>query len=257
MSALRVGDALRVISATTPAVIDGDLVAALDLSSDVLRRVESTLSSAKGRIVEEQAERYRGTESLRVNLGCGISLLEGWINIDIDVGDIRCDLRDGIPLDTGAVRFVYASHVLEHFDREDGQQLLLEIRRVLAPGGVLRLVVPDLELCLRAYANAEAAFFYARERHWPYARFARTPLEHFLEYAGAGASPLEEIGHRYGYDFETLSVVLAECGFQDIVRSQYMRSGWEELRVDNFSHAATMTTADGKHFSLFLEARPV
>ncbi|MEM9703666.1 MAG: class I SAM-dependent methyltransferase, partial [Planctomycetota bacterium] len=59
-------------------------------------------------------------------------------------GVLAHDLRDPLPFEDGAYDFVYHSHVLEHFRPADVPAFLSECRRVLRPGGVLRVVVPDL-----------------------------------------------------------------------------------------------------------------
>ena len=58
------------------------------------------------------------------------------------------DLRKGIPYAADSVDAVYHSHFLEHLDRPHARSFLLEVLRVLKPGGIQRIVVPDLErLC--------------------------------------------------------------------------------------------------------------
>ena len=64
---------------------------------------------------------------------------------------MRHDLRKGIPFEDNSVDAVYHSHVLEHIDREAVPGFLAEILRVLKPGGIHRIVVPDLESQARAY----------------------------------------------------------------------------------------------------------
>jgi predicted SAM-dependent methyltransferase len=89
-----------------------------------------------------------------LNLGCGGQVHPDWINMDLVPGApgvIACDLSRGIPLPDGHCRVVYHSHVLEHLRRPDAMPFLRECHRVLAPGGVLRVVVPDLESLCRAY----------------------------------------------------------------------------------------------------------
>jgi hypothetical protein len=51
----------------------------------------------------------------------------------------------GIPFSDNSFDAVYHSHVLEHFNKIDGENLIKECFRVLKPGGVLRVAVPDLE----------------------------------------------------------------------------------------------------------------
>lgn len=88
------------------------------------------------------------------NLGCGSRMHPDWINIDFQ-GDgknvLSWDLRHGLPLPDHSCDAVYSSHAIEHFDRDGARRFLLECRRVLKPGGVIRLVAPDLESIVRAY----------------------------------------------------------------------------------------------------------
>lgn len=94
-----------------------------------------------------------------VNLGCGTVYHPAWQNFDLSPAgpQVRLwDIRRGLPFAAGDVDAVYSSHVLEHLDPGDGRALLDEARRVLRPGGVLRIVVPDLEGIARAYLEALA-----------------------------------------------------------------------------------------------------
>ncbi|HVZ39077.1 MAG TPA: methyltransferase domain-containing protein [Candidatus Kapabacteria bacterium] len=92
-----------------------------------------------------------------VNLGCGSRYHPSWINIDIEPtgpGVIAHDLSTGIPLKSGECDAVYHSHVLEHLRRSDARAFLTECARVLKPGGIIRIAVPDLERICRAYLTA-------------------------------------------------------------------------------------------------------
>jgi SAM-dependent methyltransferase len=64
------------------------------------------------------------------------------------------DLRLGIPFPDGHFDAVYHAHLLEHLAPAEAARLLAECRRVLRPGGVLRVVVPDLEAIARLYLEA-------------------------------------------------------------------------------------------------------
>jgi predicted SAM-dependent methyltransferase len=90
----------------------------------------------------------------RVNLGCGSVFHPDWINLDsIPVSDLvrRWDIRKPLPFESGEVDVCYASHVLEHLLRSNARGFLQECHRVLAPGGVMRLAVPDLECIASTY----------------------------------------------------------------------------------------------------------
>ena len=114
----------------------------------------------------------RAAAELKLNIGCGISGIEGWVNIDnsptillsrLPLGqqifhtprwprDVhRADVRKGIPFPESSVSCIYSSHVFPGFTYGESQAVARECFRVLKPGGVLRIVVPDLGILVRDY----------------------------------------------------------------------------------------------------------
>jgi predicted SAM-dependent methyltransferase len=94
---------------------------------------------------------------LLVNLGCGSVWHGAWQNFDLDPQhpSIRSmDLGRPLPFADGSVDAIYHAHVLEHFEPAAGQRLLAECHRVLKPGGIVRVVVPDLEELAQRYLAA-------------------------------------------------------------------------------------------------------
>jgi predicted SAM-dependent methyltransferase len=89
-----------------------------------------------------------------LNLGCGSRYLEGWTNLDIApvAPQVQaCDLLNGLPFPDNAFEFIYHSHLLEHIPKSKAAGFLAECRRVLKPGCVIRVVVPNLESIARLY----------------------------------------------------------------------------------------------------------
>lgn len=89
-----------------------------------------------------------------LNVGCGNRFLKDWTNVDFvktakEV--IPCNVLDGLPFPDSSFDVVYHSHVLEHFSKSSGIFLMQECFRVLSPGGIVRVVVPDLEEIVRQY----------------------------------------------------------------------------------------------------------
>lgn len=112
-------------------------------------------------------------EHPRINVGCGLNAPEGWLNVDRSpnlVLDrvrpvkvllrrlgvlseahmaawprniVRLDVRKGLPYPDGSFEGVYSSHMLEHLYFDQAQAVLREFRRVLRPGGIVRLALPD------------------------------------------------------------------------------------------------------------------
>ena len=83
-----------------------------------------------------------------LNVGCGTKFHRAWTNIDMVAADPAVqavNLMRGIPFQTGRFDVVYHSQVLEHIPKDKAPAFLAECMRVLKPGGILRVVVPDLE----------------------------------------------------------------------------------------------------------------
>ena len=79
-----------------------------------------------------------------VELGGGINPKDGCnINIDLEEGNYKWDLNDGIPLDDNSVGVIWASHILEHL--HDKHKIMCEIHRVLVDGGWAFIQVPSTD----------------------------------------------------------------------------------------------------------------
>jgi predicted SAM-dependent methyltransferase len=104
-----------------------------------------------------------GTPAVRrLNWGCGTEPEPGWINSDIKddpTVDIACDILEGLPLESGSIEYAVSIHALPELPYPDQVPALLELRRVLAPGGVLRLALPDLDRGIRAYLDQDSDYF--------------------------------------------------------------------------------------------------
>jgi predicted SAM-dependent methyltransferase len=102
------------------------------------------------------------TNIKRLNWGCGSWTPEGWINSDIkdDPGvNLVADISKGLPLDTNSIDYAVSIHSLPEIPYPDLVPTLAELRRVLKPGGVLRVALPDLDLGIAAYQRGEKKYF--------------------------------------------------------------------------------------------------
>jgi len=89
-----------------------------------------------------------------LNIGCGGRIHKDWVNIDkcpVNLFVQQCDVERGLPFLDNQFDVVYHSHVLEHFEMMVAGSFVKECLRVLKPGGILRVVVPDLEQIVLAY----------------------------------------------------------------------------------------------------------
>jgi predicted SAM-dependent methyltransferase len=211
-------------------------------SETLFRLVEAAAFARFRRDVDAAAAR----RALRLHLGCGPKVLDGWINIDMRLG--RGILTARLPralarFPSASARAIYASHVLEHIEYPSEATLFAEqCHRILVDGGALRVVVPGIEKIIRAYVADDAAFFAVQARLHP--PQYTTKLEHLM-YA------LQQDGaHKYGYDFETISKLFRRAGFGKIVESDFNASAFEDLRIDY----RDITDHTGAHLSLYVDA---
>lgn len=88
----------------------------------------------------------------QLEIGSGPAKRDGWITLDGCKGaDVFWDLRYKLPFEDSCLDRVYCSHVLEHFSYHDLKALLLEMHRVLRPGGKILIAVPDASIYVKAY----------------------------------------------------------------------------------------------------------
>jgi predicted SAM-dependent methyltransferase len=181
------------------------------------------------------------TRVLRVNVGCGPSPTPGWANVDNSLSvalarlprgctallerlgvlraeqgrvvrvaretGIRRGTADRLPFADGAVDVVYSSHMLEHLSRTEARSFLAECRRVLRPGGTLRLVVPDLERFVRSYVESGDADRLLDGLHMALPETRRAVLTRAL---------VGFRGHRWMYDSRSLCELVEAAGFERV-----------------------------------------
>ena len=186
-----------------------------------------------------------------LNLGSFVDTIAGehWMNIDIlDLRDripaavnfLRADLTQGLPMYADeSVDVIRASHVLEHLALEDAHRLLADCCRVLRPGGIIRIAVPDLDIMVRRFKEMNMAYFNVDQP----LEFITAPTEgeRFSRLMFSG-----DYAHKAIYDYKMLESFLHQAGFGTVVRS-----------IQGFSHSETLQMeAKDQHpeISLYVEA---
>lgn len=140
----------------------------------------------------------------------------GFINCDRRMGpgvDVCCDLAQGLPFADGSVDAVVAVHLLQDLDWHALAPALAECRRILVPGGWLRVLVPDLDRALVAYRARDHGYFYVRDDE---ARSIGAKLVTQMIWYGSVRTPMTQ-------DF--LTEWLAGVGFIDVRRRAFGESG--------------------------------
>lgn len=185
-----------------------------------------------------------------LDIGCGLNAHPGLINLDYlwhPGVDVCWDITRGLPFAPASLRGVFSEHCLEHFPLPAVRRLLREIRRVLAPDGTARIIVPDGELYLRTYAAQLAG---DHSRTFPYqaeeqARDLWSPMVSVNRIFYQDRESL--FGHRTIFDFQLLELLLREAGFTRVVRCDFLTGADSTLLVD---------TPDRRVESLYVEAAP-
>jgi predicted SAM-dependent methyltransferase len=170
-----------------------------------------------------QAAALRRLDDVKVHFGCGSRILPDWVNLDAYASSeisMELDLQGPLPLSDGSVRWIFTEHVLEHIDRPRIHAIFSEFHRILKPGGVARILVPDLDFYCRAYVDSDHE--------------AITTAVHRSRTAAEGINSLfNDHFHRFIYDFDTMKLDLEEAGFEKIVHCRYGESEHDGLALDS------------------------
>lgn len=187
--------------------------------------------------------------TVAVNLGSGTTVAPGWINIDnspnarlAKIPGVRRilnrigmlsnahlavtwpdnlivrDIRKPLPFGDGSVDYVYSSHTLEHLSREQTAGVLREVLRVLRPGGVVRIVLPNLRNAVENYSRAIAAN--------PDDPHAAPALLESLHLSRGGRDP-----HLWMYDAPSLIALMQEIGFTEVAERPFQQGDVPDLDI--------------------------
>jgi predicted SAM-dependent methyltransferase len=181
-------------------------------------------------------------KGIRLNVGCGQTPTPGWLNIDNSlsvwlakhrliariakiarlVGEdqikfIKVAREHGIvwgsalrlPVADESAEVIYSSHMLEHLDREEAVRFIHECYRALRPGGILRLVLPDLKKLVDDYLASGDADKFIESTYLTRPRL-KSWREKFM-YLIVG-----DRHHLWMYDEKSLSRLLRQCGFKHV-----------------------------------------
>jgi SAM-dependent methyltransferase len=197
--------------------------------------------------------------SNKLHLGAFDQVAEGWINTDVTphlvvaripglafllhraqrISDARYEAyRDGrfarlrhldltrrFPFPDDSLAAIYASHVFEHLHVDVAERALAECHRVLMPGGVARIVVPDLETLVNSYDPADP--------------------DVFLDgvYQGRSATDNRWARHWWHYNARSLGARMRSAGFSQVDRCEYRQGRCPDLEA-----------IESREWSLFMEA---
>lgn len=190
--------------------------------------------------------------------------------LKLDKNVLVHDIRNGLPFEDNSIDAVYHSHVFEHIDRSIAPSFSKEILRVLKPGGIHRIVVPDMEYLGKAYVNHLtqieenpsllgnhedyiSQIIEQMVRKEAYGTSRQPLLRKWVENVILGDARKRGETHQWMYDTFTLSFLLTQVGFKEIRKVSYLESSipdWTSFGLDQ--------NENGDEYlrnSLYLEAR--
>jgi len=177
---------------------------------------------------------------IKINMGCGWrDFGKDWVHID--GGDYpHLDSKDifNLPYEDNSVDLIYASHVIEYFNREEVKDVLNEWIRVLKPNGKLRLAVPNFEEMVTLYLGG------------------KIQLDGILGPL-YGQMPMgeETIYHRTTYDYISLETLLSDLGMKSIKKWDWRETSHSEFDDHSQAYIPHMDKKNGVLISLNIECQ--
>jgi len=179
-------------------------------------------------------------DGIKLHLGCGkVDLGRDWVHVDQVAHphvDHVCDIAK-LPFPDESASIIYACHVLEYFDWQEAETIVLpEWKRVLKPGGVLRLAVPDFDAIVNYYYDDEnidkhIGLLYGRQFYngkWQY--------------------------HKCAYDLEVLFEILQSVGFRLMYEWNWRQTEHDHIDDCSQAYLPHMDKENGTLMSLNIEA---
>lgn len=160
---------------------------------------------------------------------------EGWTCVDLLPGaDVVCDIQNSpLPFEDNSIDAIFCSHILEHLWGWNHTFTIKEFLRVLKSGGLIRIIVPDMDIAVNTYlANRDSGKALVALLRWSFDPLLNDNKEVQLNHVG-------------GFNYPLMRMLLKSSGFKEVIKLKYKR--WSDIFTgcDNPDHEGT---------SLYIEA---
>jgi len=194
------------------------------------------LAKALIRVAAEKLSllRFDRTHVRKINLCCGAQKIPGYIGIDFGGQvDLRLDLtRNNLPFQDDALEAVTCISAINYFTRSRAQELVMEVYRVMKPGGITRFGVQDLESIARKYVEKDIDFFFQKLPDGRERFEGQTIGDKFA--AWFYGYTIRGVPCRYFYDYESLAYLFTNAGYSTVEKKSYRVSRLEYIDlIDN------------------------
>ena len=182
-------------------------------------------------------------QKVNLNLGCWHREIPGWIHIDLcDMPhiDYNSSIDDLYMFNNETVDLIYSSHSFEYFDVKKAPFVLQEWYRVLKPGGILRLAVPDFDSLVNLYSSTKDI------KNILGPLFGRMEIE--------TKTNKEMLFHKTTYTFDSIKELLNLNGFVKVKRYDWKETIHKDYDDHSQAYYPHMDKEKGLLLSLNVEA---
>lgn len=151
------------------------------------------------------------SQMIKIEVGAGkCKGVNGWLTMDIHKEcDLCWDLRRGMPFPDQSISMIYSSHFLEHLTYREGQGFLDECMRVMKPGAIFSICLPNARMFIEAYMNEDSLDpdeFLGYDK--AYNHTTRIDFVNYIAYMDGH--------HKYMFDEENICHILKAKGFHQV-----------------------------------------
>ncbi|HEY9584318.1 MAG TPA: methyltransferase domain-containing protein [Candidatus Paceibacterota bacterium] len=186
----------------------------------------------------------QNTKPVMLYLGCGNDRMKDFIHVEINLWkhqtgypDVLADISEKIPLADNVADLVFSRATMEHLTYTELLNCLLESRRVLKRGGVVRMVLPDLDKLVENYRNKVHSTDIESGPDMPNSDYVETFVAQITYH-----------DHFYNHTFETMRRALAKAGFDNIRRCNIADS------IIKVANEELKKAEVGRHYEMIIEA---
>lgn len=157
----------------------------------------------------------------KLNIGCGRNIMKGWLNADlynISPDVFQMDASRTFPFAADEFDYIFSEHMFEHLNLCGQQNMLKECYRVLKPGGVLRIAIPDFDFLIDLVNNPDSEIN-SKYLDWSYKRFVSKNVNFEVTRSNYPIYVVNNFMHDWGHQFihskHSLIEIGKSCGFSN------------------------------------------
>lgn len=172
---------------------------------------------------------------IKLHLGCGRNILDGWTNTDINIakfrGSDKLDVTETFSYDDNSIDYIFSEHLIEHLTYQEGKFMLEECFRILKVDGKIRISTPDLKFLVDLYTEDKTDL---QKRYIDYS------VNHSAYNVSIGIDTfiinnfVRDWGHIFIYDEKTLSSLFESIGFSNV--KSYLITESEDENLKNLEN---------------------